>query len=345
MKKGVSLIVLMITIVLMILIISTVTISARASFNNAQKLTFATEIASMQENVNEYYLRNHILPVLHDVTLNLENISEQEKIQFLDEKMDGKQIVLKQIDLSKFSQMDIIFGKGENGTDIYAVSEITNRVYFLRGLHTDEMTYYTLTEDLKQMIEYQEETRSSKGGILFESSPNKWTNQNVTTFIKIPKDYQNIHIWVIQNGKKTAYTMDPMIENTYYRYQIESINGIYRVEVDYQDKGVDKSANYEIMLFDDVKPDFSISEPFLLEKDGKKYQYLKLLNYSDNLSGIKAMKYAKAKIEDSQIFSYFSNNGISIENDMIVYEENTKYVTVYIEDMAGNYDYRVITIE
>lgn len=57
------------------------------------------------------------------------------------------------------------------------------------------------------------------------------------------------------------------------------------------------------------------------------------------------MKYATSKIDDSQIFSYFSNNGITIENDMIIYEQDTKYITVYIEDMAGNYDYRVVTIE
>lgn len=344
MRKGISLIVLMITIVLMLLIISTVTISARASFSNDQKLTFATEIASIQENVDEYYLKNHTLPILQDVILNLENIAEQEKIQFLDEKMDSNQIVLKQIDLSKFPQMEVIFGKGENETDIYAVSENTNRVYFLRGLHTDEMTYYTLTEDLRQMIGYQDETRSSRR-ILFESSPNKWTNQCVTTFVKVPKDYQNVRIWVIQNGKKIPYTIDPMIENTYYKYKIERINGIYRVEVDYQDRGVDKSENYEIRLFDDVKPEFSLSDPFMLEKEGKKYQYLKLLSYGDNLSGIKIMKYATSKIDDSQIFSYFSNNGITIENDMIIYEQDTKYITVYIEDMAGNYDYRVVTIE
>ncbi len=62
-EKGISLIVLVITIVVALILISVVTISMVNSIDNANLTYFAKDLTSIQAAAESYYITNNVLPI------------------------------------------------------------------------------------------------------------------------------------------------------------------------------------------------------------------------------------------------------------------------------------------
>lgn len=338
MNKGISLVSLMITIVIIVLLTTTVTISATSSLNNSRKITFATEISFIQEAVNNYYMKNNNVPVLDKIEFNLSNLEEKNKLEFDEEKSSDNIVELYEIDLEKIGKIDNIFGKYEKENDIYAVSLNTNKVYYIAGLNAGSDKYYSLNDELKKIIRYSNSALND--GIIFNKSINKWTNQSINTKILVPDEYTDVVINVIQDENIINSVLEYSNDNGYNKYSVEKISGNYIIEVKYLKQGENKNITFKVNNFDNGIPTYKLSDKKILDNGEKKYSYIEIFDIYDELSGISKAKYIKSSASLEEI----KNGGIYIQNNIIEFDESVEYITLYIEDNAGNYAYQIVDV-
>ena len=115
MKKGFSLVTLLVTIFVIIILTSTVVISANSIYNSNKKVKFASEISYIKELVNSYMVNNNgNLPSNSEVITSIRDISTDEmQSQFQDEDISNENtIVLNKIDMSMINPGTLQYGNG-----------------------------------------------------------------------------------------------------------------------------------------------------------------------------------------------------------------------------------------
>ncbi len=151
-KNGITMIVLVITIVIMLIISGTVLFSFKGINTSTKQREFATEIYNLQKVAEQYEFLNGKYPVKDSINFNISSIAE--KAQFSGEPGYSSNVVsLKKIDLYEAGVETISRGNESSTYDIYAISETTGRVYYLKGVTIGNNTYYTLTDELKKKLE------------------------------------------------------------------------------------------------------------------------------------------------------------------------------------------------
>lgn len=344
MKKGISLVALTVTIVIMLLLASTVAISGVNVLSNSRMVSIGTELAYMQEYVDSYIeYNNGNLPISDSVIIATDKILAADKTQFDSvDYVSSTNVLLYKIDKSKLGNISTTYGNENKGdeTDIYAVSKNTNKVYYVKGEKIKGKTYYTLTNDLKEKIGFDKIKGSvAKDGIIFTPSTKEWTNRSVTLNVAVPVDYTNVTFTV--NG--TTVTASKTETTSSYVYYDVSINGNYETIVKYTKNGTSLSQSYTVTKYETQAPTLTVSTPQTLI-DGEENSSYVNIDYSDAQSGIKIVKYETEKIDQAQISTYFITNGIEITGKSIKVNKYVSNVTVYVEDQAGNYTYKYVSI-
>lgn len=349
MKKGISLLALLATIAVMTILLSAVTISGIATINNAKKMSFATEISMLQESSDAYIAKNNgDFAIGNSIQLDISGVTANSSSQFAGETVTNNKIVLYALDYNALGMTSLKYGLGKNGQeDIYAVSKDTKRVYYCKGIAVGNVTYYTLTQDLKSLINYANASTGpiTQDGVIFVPSDVNWTNKNVTVQVKIPLNYVSKSVTV--NGTGIASTSS---DANYQIYDVNSISGNYTVVANYAIDGSAPvtSAKYDVTNVDTTPPTITLdsANQQLLKSDvpGETYAYFKILSKSDDLSGVKVVKYENERILDTEIQSYFQTNGKTVNKDIITIDPNVKNITVYIEDNAGNWSASFVTV-
>ena len=344
MKKGISLVALTVTIVIMLLLASTVAISGVNVLSNSRMVSIGTELAYMQEYVDSYIeYNNGNLPISDSVIIATDKILAADKTQFDSvDYVSSTNVLLYKIDKSKLGNISTTYGNENKGdeTDIYAVSKNTNKVYYVKGEKIKGKTYYTLTNDLKEKIGFDKIKGSvAKDGIIFTPSTKEWTNQSVTLNVAVPVDYTNVTFTV--NG--TTATASKTETTSSYVYYDVSINGNYETIVKYTKNGTSLSQSYTVTKYETQAPTLTVSTPQTLI-DGEENSSYVNIDYSDAQSGIKIVKYETEKIDQAQISTYFITNGIELTGKSIKVNKYFSNVTVYVEDQAGNYTYKYVSI-
>lgn len=354
MKKGISLIILTVTIAVMVMLVTTATISGVNSIDKAKKVKFATELSFMQEIVNSYTVNNNgAYPVSNVIVLDVSNVSAKAMGDFEGENIVANKINLYEINLGLLGKTQTIYGNKSGGTDdVYAMSKDTNKVYYIRGLKALGNTYYTLNDELKKDINYLSVSEGTlKDGIIFKSSNTEFTNEKITCNIKVPVNYTNINVVIKQSG-----TADVLLTSTtqgdYFEYnaksQVSDTKGNYQIVVTYN-KVNDTNTytqTFNVTNYDGISPELSLSPVKKMDDslNNQTYSYIDILSSKDDKSGIKVIKYENVKLEDSQKNTYFKTSGITVLDNSIKISQGASYVTVYIEDNAGNYNIYEVTL-
>ena len=108
-------------------------------------------------------------------------------------------------------------------------------------------------------------------------------------------------------------------------------NGV--IEVKYKDGNEDKTASYTVNNFDKDMPTVSISKISNSNPNKKSYK----IDANDKTSGIKIIKYdIGKKIVGNVSDVYFNSDGIQVKDNVIQLDNDVSYITVYVEDNAGN---------
>ena len=146
----------MIAIILTVAIIIAVSATAIFEYKNivlkAQKRDLASDFFGMEQAIKDYEFIHGSLPLGAEVTLEVPAVSSE---QFAKEPYysEGKLDVY-YVDYNKLNTKKLYRGMQKNGiNDRYVYSKWTNRLYYLDGVTIDGVTYYTLNNELRSLLE------------------------------------------------------------------------------------------------------------------------------------------------------------------------------------------------
>ena len=151
-KKGVTLVILAVTIIVALILLTTIIFSYDNIKNSIKKREFAKEIYAIQKLSDEYILKNGNIPIKSQSPyIFLSEAVTSYPEQFQDEEENN---LCYELDLSKINVESVTKGIKKDGdeNDIYVISEKTKRIYYLKGYEIGDMTYYTLTEELSNLL-------------------------------------------------------------------------------------------------------------------------------------------------------------------------------------------------
>jgi type II secretory pathway pseudopilin PulG len=188
-KKGISLLVLIITIVVIAIIVGAVITSTGTAISQANITTFASDLKQIQDATEGYYIVNGTLPSLDGSnilrTSDLLLLSNNNPILNDEITINGDtNSDFYVIDLSKINVTRIAYGTGNLGpSDIFVVAFPTMNVYYVSGLYSGGDTYFSLTSKIanvtnipSQTVEGGKTSIVTSGGIQVTQITG-WTNK------------------------------------------------------------------------------------------------------------------------------------------------------------------------
>lgn len=189
--------------------------------------------SKLQETtLNEY--------ILDAIEIDVKNIGESIlQDQFAGENIVSNKILMYSLNLNKIGLLNTKYGNLNDEKDLYLISTITNKVYYLKGVG-DVYKYYTLTDKLKEQIKeinLQDEglTASQNSQIIFEPSNRSYTNEPVTVKVKALNDCSISGITINDQGTYSVNVSEEYTEGDYtvldINSNLEEIN--YTIEVSY----------------------------------------------------------------------------------------------------------------
>lgn len=343
MKKGVSLVSLVIVVIVMIIIVGIVVVSGTDAIRLGNINMFATEILNIQTAVDEYsfeytqsgekqYPKGNTI-----VTLDISTMAQSGKDQFDGETITDNKIELYIIDMSKIGITELQYGNNKTDNDIYVVSTVTGKVYYLEGVEYDGVVYYTLNEDLYNIANIRPSNNITsndikKQEVIFTPTTKEYTNEPVEVQIKLPKE-ATINSVTATESKVVSDLNNPEIQGINKIITVNSTGedriGNYTITINYTYGGVDKEVTYAVTNFDNTSP--TLDATSTIEGDLRTIK----ITATDDESGIKEVKYEEVSIEERVADDYFKNSGKQVINGTIIVN-NTKTCTIYVVDNAGN---------
>lgn len=141
MKKGVTLSIVLIAIVVMITIITTASVVGSSAINTANFEDFKSNVSRMADAVNEYYIKNKELPVTNEIVAADSVTNELRQLLTTRGDINSKLYV---VDINKISDPTIENGTGNiNNKDVYIVAENSLNVYYLKGYKYKSVKYFS----------------------------------------------------------------------------------------------------------------------------------------------------------------------------------------------------------
>ncbi len=140
MKKGVSLLIVSVAIVVMLILVSSASIIGSNAINSANFEEYTNVLARVNNLVNEYVVENNALPVTNEI-VSKESLGN-EFLNQVDENGDLENDFYV-VDMSKINVPTIELGNGSvAGKDVFIVAANSNNVYYMMGFKYKGRTYY-----------------------------------------------------------------------------------------------------------------------------------------------------------------------------------------------------------
>ena len=345
MKKGFSLVTLLVTIFVIITLTSTIVISANSIYNSNKKIKFASEISYIKELVNNYMADNNgKLPSSSDVVVSTKSISKEDlNTQFAGESISEDTIFLNKIDMSMINPGTLQYGNGteEKSDDIYCISKKTGRIYYARGCKIGSKTYYTLTDELKKAIKYTESNNINDGIIFCDGNLESGIKE---IDIKIPDSYLDVEL----TSTDVSFEYSSKNQSGYNIYKTKSKeNSTITVKYKVNSDSEKKELKYNVEGVDNSGLTFSLSDvkKSINSSTQKEEKYVTIENISKEDSKIKIKKYANIYVNEEEAKNYFKNNGIEVKDNIVNIDNSLAgNITVYIEDKSGIYHIEYIRL-
>lgn len=332
-KKGISLIVLLITIVVALILIATVIISTDGAIDNANVNVFANDLSDVQDATESYYITNNVMPT-PDSTPNAltkddilasssnTNLLTNELIENND--LDAEFYA---IDLAKINVTKISYGNGSiSDGDVFVVAYPSMDVYYLLGLNAKGTTFYSLTSKLfamtkipRQAIDTSSTSIISSGGIKVTKNNSVPNKMGITIDTTMAADEQ---LFMSVSGDVNRLITTSEGNNT---FKFDTLSGI-----------VNKTEDIQVPELTQVEADY-------IEKGTKPpaERYVDILKYkSSELIGkvridLSAYTDIMPVVSDSSITSYSTMNALKLSfanNDSSIKDVYYEYLTKFADD-------------
>ena len=253
MKRGISLIVISVSAIVVLTLLGVITFSLIETSNKAKKIQFAEEIEMVQIAVKSYYNINKEYPVTQNIMVS--NILQSSLDQFEGETKNetSGEYVLSIIDYQKAGIKNLKYGNSNGSADdVYAVSLQTGKVYYAKGLKIGSKIYYTKTDEISNLINDTGKLNSdeyTRKAILYneqeievKSGNTRETQKRIT--LQVPKVYEKISVRV--NSGTTQVNSSSQNEN-YYIYIID-VNTSSTIFVEYSFDGNTLKETYNVSV-------------------------------------------------------------------------------------------------
>lgn len=173
-QKGITLITLIITVVLLIIITATIAINSHTSLELSNLTKLENDIQALNDRIATYYVKNGTLPVTSDTYTKKELSSRITNLS----PNDGDTYY--RIDLSKLDNITLNYG---NNT--YIINETSHNIYNLDSVVYDEKVYYTVgnDEEMISVIDHEyftQEQISNMIGKYVDYTPDQGTYSLIT---------------------------------------------------------------------------------------------------------------------------------------------------------------------
>ena len=210
-NRGITLVSLVITIVLMIIVASTTVYTSyqRFEINNLNKMI--NDIELLTDKVSNYYLKYNDLPILKDNSNNF-ILYTYTTLGFEKNQEDNENYYI--LDLGAMEGITLNYGKEgyeapNESDDVYIINEVSHAIYYVKGVETNGVSYHSLknsaagtsvpptTPEIKiiggEQIKIGESDYYFKGATLELIPGTSKINDNLTTTYKV-NDGEEINI-------------------------------------------------------------------------------------------------------------------------------------------------------
>lgn len=148
-KRGVSLVILVVTILVLGILASIIIISTTNSLGLGQKAVYADEMRTILDSVNEYYILNGKYPVFEDTAYtkaNLVSYATSGKQQLENVLSEHQTDAYYRVDMSKLEPFGGLFGMGKTTDDYYYISSDATQIYYPKGFNIEGSICFSLEE-------------------------------------------------------------------------------------------------------------------------------------------------------------------------------------------------------
>lgn len=143
MKKGISLIVLVITIIVLTILAGVVIFNTENTMSNAEKSKLKIDIVNLESLMSTYKLRKNGNIKFQTTEFDTSALNSTELQQFDGETISNNKVKLYIIEFEEIDAENVNYGNLVNGSkDRYLYSIDTGKVYYEQGLEIDNITYY-----------------------------------------------------------------------------------------------------------------------------------------------------------------------------------------------------------
>lgn len=258
--KGISLISLAITIVVLVLIANVIIYNVKDNLRVGKLKGMQNDIANLRDKVASYYAQNGKIPA----SVKYTNISHIKSAGVISDAVDTGNFLV--IELSALENLTLNYGEDfdkvkevpENANeykDLYIINETSHNIFYVQGITIDNETFYTdyTSKDVDKksvVLRYVEGVKIPDGfyyyggtkdtGIIIKSNDNtglyKWM-QIDETITKVPNDIQ------VDTNEEEDFIKSANAYKGYYK-SIDSSDVIY-LELNKWSPRYDKGAIYK----------------------------------------------------------------------------------------------------
>lgn len=140
MKKGVSLLIVVVAISVMVILISTTIIFGTSSIKTAQYEEFLSQLNRVSSSLNEYTLQNNSLPTTNEVVSGV-SLGDDFFAELISKKDENNRLYVIDVDLLRDGTIKRGYGTVQD-QDIFVVAENTNNVYYVKGFKYKGKVYF-----------------------------------------------------------------------------------------------------------------------------------------------------------------------------------------------------------
>lgn len=338
-NKGITLTTVVVSVILMLILAGTITVSIFSTINYSKISVWINEIVYIQDIVEEHLAKTSVPPYTSaTVNIDISGLSSEERQkQFASEVIENNLVTLNVLDLGTLKITNTTYGNLQNEQDVYAYSNVTGKVYYVKGINIDSVMTYTVTDELRNKHDLIP-ANTTLQSIVFIPNTMGYTNLPISVTIRIPKEITNINI---TTNNTNINVSGQTVTADYYEYVVNtnSIAGNYDITVNYTFQNVGQTTRYVVNTYDITAPiieKLAYENIVYVETENAKIEYISNVKATD-ASGIKKFKYTIGTISQVEAKGYFAQNGNDIVGGKINLDREDTSYTIYAEDNAGNF--------
>ena len=140
MKKGVSMMTVLIAVSVMMILVSSVSVIGSSAISSANFEEYKSKVERVADEINIYINENGTLPITNQ-SVSINSLGED----FLEASKEKNDLSNKfyVVDVSKLNDYSIDNGKGNlNNKDVFLIAENSNNVYYLKGFKYKGKVYF-----------------------------------------------------------------------------------------------------------------------------------------------------------------------------------------------------------